>query len=541
MRFLLLLCLLAHTVYAQSPTFVASATPTQLQVGETLVYKMTVGGDNVDAAVFTLPNFGKSLTLIDSEESVAYQISDGALKATKTRILRLRAIAEGFVQIPSAGLRIAGKTYKTEAIPIRIASSNGVPAVAQDGVRLEIKTDKKEVYVGEPVFVTLRLYRRIPFVGTPQFQPIEIPGALTEIIPVDDSVQVTVVSGERVYVTALQRLRIVPLSAGKLTLSPAVLAYQSNAFESLKTVSSAPYTIGVKALPEPPEGTTYSGAVGEFEWETDISAAVATQNTPLTLSFLIVGYGNLAPLSDFDMVTQTDFRIYRSGSEDLLKNPATYRQERKMVYSVVPQKVGDYVVPTFSWTYFSPKKNTYVTLSVPSRRVSVTPNVAQQSEDQQIRHIKTFSTKQKFGVRVIGILFAFPVLLIVAALVARLGRRLIKNNKTLVRKQWAHAKALKAIKDLRDASTEDSLLQAQRVLFTFLSDKLGGSFVGLTHPDIRTRLERAGVEPLLIVNTIDVLEKITFALYAPSRIDSESKSRLLDETESLLNQLRTIG
>jgi hypothetical protein len=54
-------------------------------------------------------------------------------------------------------------------------------------------------------------------------------------------------------------------------------------------------------------------------------------------------------------------------------------------------------------------------------------------------------------------------------------------------------------------------------------------------------LRKENVDELLIVNTLDVLEKLTFAVYAPSRIDSQSKAALIVEAETLLIQLKALN
>jgi hypothetical protein len=138
-------------------------------------------------------------------------------------------------------------------------------------------------------------------------------------------------------------------------------------------------------------------------------------------------------------------------------------------------------------------------------------------------------------------LWAISFALFLSGIGTWLGRRILKRNPTIERKQKAYSTATKALEGLKAHPSEKSLSQAKTILLDFLGARLGMSFLGLTHPEIKSLLRKENVDELLIVNTLDVLEKLTFAVYAPSRIDSQSKAALIVEAETLLIQLKALN
>jgi hypothetical protein len=247
-------------------------------------------------------------------------------------------------------------------------------------------------------------------------------------------------------------------------------------------------------------------------------------------------------------------RLYRSKTQDNSKTleDGRLQAEKQLEYIVVPQLSGTLALPTFSWTYFSPQKGRYMTLSSPKIDIEVHPasgNVAvdsglsaqQEKLNREIRYIKPLTPPALWYKKSIQQpLWALSLSLFFSGTGLWLWRRMMKQNPLLERKQKAYGVASKALRELKGHPNEKSLSRAQTILLEFLGDRLGVSFLGLTHPEIKSLLLKENVDELLIVNTLDVLEKLAFALYAPSRVDSHSKAALISEAEALLTQLKAL-
>ena len=418
---LCLVLLLSLPTLAQTAiSFVTSTDKTSLSVGETLVYRMTIQGAQVQSIpAFTMPEFGKNFQMVGSEESVTYQILNGNLNAVKTRSLRLRAMAEGSIEIPPAELRIGKETLKSQPIRIQITASKTATDInASQGynsnaaVVLDVQISNESPYVGEQLWVDVLLHRRVSFFGNPQFEPLQIPGALTDALPVQDQTRETMRNGQRFYTNTLQRLRVIPLSAGKLNIPASRLGFHTSPFDRMQGVQSPVREIRARPLPKLPEGLTYSGVVGDFEWRIRVNESTLQQLTPIVVAFSIYGKGNLKPLTDLSVSENPDIRLYRSKSQESNKtlDDGSVQEEKLLEYIIVPQIAGALNLPTFSWTYFSPQKGRYITLTSPPIPLQVTPAsgnmaatdptlvVQQDKLNNEIRYLKplrSYSALQK--------------------------------------------------------------------------------------------------------------------------------------------------
>jgi len=566
MRYILpLFFLLNSTLIAQSNvSFSTNTDRSVLSVGETLVYRMQVkGGDIQNGVSFTPPDFGQQFQIVGSEESVTYQLMNGNLNAVKIRSLRLRAMTEGTVDIPPAELRIGREVLKSQAIQIQILASKsptGTSATTDTAdtspVLLKLQASKKTPYVGEEILVEIQLHRRVSFFGNPQFDPLQIPGALTDPLPVDPQTTESTLNGQRFYTNTIQRMAVTPLSKGKLVIPAARLGFHTGPFDRLQVIQSPGMELNVRELPPHPTGDSPSGVVGEFEWRIRINEKKVQELSPIVVAFEITGQGNLKPLTDLRVPESQDVRLYRSKSKDTVKtaDDGSTQQLKQLEYIVVPQVSGELTLPTFSWTYFSPKKGQYVTLTSPKMVIQVIPSTGNMSTantgltqhviptaKNDIRYLKPI-TKNTFGANTTAhvILWAISLIAVLSGIGRWVWQRTQTQNPGTERKQKAYGIAAKALKELRAHPNEKGLSRAQTVLLEFLGDRLGMSFLGLTHPEIKSHLLKANVDELLIVNTLDVLEKLAFALYAPARVDSTSKTALITEAEALLAQLRTL-
>ena len=399
------------------------------------------------------------------------------------------------------------------------------------------------------------LHRRVSFFGNSQFEPLQIPGALTDTVTLQDETRETMRNGQRFYTNTLQRLRVIPLSAGTLRIPATRLGFHTSPFDRMQVVQSAVTEIRARPLPPLPEGLTYSGVVGEFEWRVHVKERNVQQMTPLVVAFSIYGKGNLKPLTDLGVSDSEDIRMYRSKSQDRQKplDDGSIQEEKELEYIVVPQIAGELRLPTFSWTYFSPQKGRYITLTSPEIPLQVLPSsgnisptdpaflVNQDRLNSDIRYIKPLQTRSVLYKPSLQYpLWAISFMLFFSGLGTWLWRRILKQNPIVERKQKAFSTAIKALHALKEQPSEKSLSRAQTILLEFLGDRLGMSFLGLTHPEIKSLLRKESVDELLIVNTLDVLEKLAFAVYAPSRVDSQSKAALIGEAETLLLQLKAL-
>ena len=75
----------------------------------------------------------------------------------------------GKIKIPSLDVRIGGQTYKTNQITLQVVGSNKKQSDRDVFITSEI--DKEEVYLGEQITLTFKLYKKVEI----SVEPFEIP------------------------------------------------------------------------------------------------------------------------------------------------------------------------------------------------------------------------------------------------------------------------------------------------------------------------------------------------------------------------------
>lgn len=141
-----------------------------------------------------------------------------------------------------------------------------------------------------------------------------------------------------------------------------------------KDISAPDVNLTVLALPESGKPASFKGAVGEFTLETRLNPRALKTHEAATLSYVISGKGQARTLvlpaygpSDPDLQSR------RSRTEDRFKlGPNGWEGSLLVEYLLIPTREKNYQVPALPWSYFSPARGTYVTLSTAAQTLSAT-------------------------------------------------------------------------------------------------------------------------------------------------------------------------
>ena len=94
---------------------------------------------------------------------------NGSVTSSKTISWTIAPKKTGKIKIPSLDVRIDGQTYKTNQIKLQVTGSNK-PQSERD-VFITSEIDKEEVYLGEQITLTFKLYKKVEI----SVEPFEIP------------------------------------------------------------------------------------------------------------------------------------------------------------------------------------------------------------------------------------------------------------------------------------------------------------------------------------------------------------------------------
>ena len=263
----------------------------------------------------------------------------------------LQCNSEGEFNVSEAVLTVKGKTYSAAPFAVRalteqaaVSGEQGAgghsdrPTLAPDDILIRAVVDRKEVYKGEPVRVTYKLYRRVPL----NLENAKFPtynGFWAQQLNVDGYPPQREEFNGKIYDTHVIREDLLfPQQAGSLTVDPLELSVVAqivmeprrqsiiddffggpNIQEVRRKVATAPGSITVKELPAgAPSG--FSGAVGDFQLETVAPPPEVAANSAFTFGIKISGSGNLPQIQAPKLSLPASFEQYNVKTTESFNN-----------------------------------------------------------------------------------------------------------------------------------------------------------------------------------------------------------------------------
>ena len=412
-------------------------------------------------SAFTPPAF-KGFQVLQNFQSQQTSIINGQVSSSYTVTYVLQPVRAGKFTIDGATATVDGATVHSNPVTIEVApglasSSNAgggstastpqlpVPAapgftppdedesdwsqfpglirsgedpmdVIRKNVFVKVNVDKTDVYQGEQIVATYKLYTRLQttsdVVKVPAFS-----GFSTHDIDLPNPPQATteIVDGKRYKVFTIRKTILFPLQTGNLQLDPVEIDNRVRLYilnkssrhvrhgdpleEFLKDpfhfnpfddpffddpfgggsgltyrdfdyhLTSNPVTIHVKPLPEEGKPENFTGAVGHFTVTATVDKDNLSTDDAGTLKLTISGEGNLQMISSPTVNFPGSFDTYDPKIEDhFQKNSIPFSGSRTFEYVFMPHAAGDYTIPAIRFAYFDPQAKAY-------KQVETTPIV----------------------------------------------------------------------------------------------------------------------------------------------------------------------
>jgi hypothetical protein len=308
---------------------------------------------------------------------------------------------EGEFEIPPLNVKVDGRQFSTGPILMRVESSSSADAGPsfgpgesrglEDRVRLELRLPYRDVYVNQLVPVTVRLYVAGVSLGDIQYPRFDETGYRTEAFSEPRRYD-QVIDGTRYEVLEFNSV-LYPTRTGEVKIGPAKLAghilYRAenggprDRFDSLfddpffsgffgvtqkrpVEITSETETLNVLDVPENGRPDNFSGAVGVFTFQADVSPRKVQAGDPLTLRMRISGDGNLAGVRLPEMAENGEFRTY---------SPiVTSEQGGRIIEQVIiPVKEEINLVPALEFHYFDPRDREFKVIRQGPFPVTVDP------------------------------------------------------------------------------------------------------------------------------------------------------------------------
>jgi hypothetical protein len=599
-----MVCLLAAvSLTAQEVTLTVDA-PESAVAGQRFRIVYTV---NSTDGQFTPPKFDPTFTVSGPQQSTSRNMQwiNGEVNSVSTTTLIYYVVAgtPGTFTIPPAQFETKKFTVSSAERQIVISPEGSVQSQSQgqgqgqpsgqgqssqaaaqgSGVSLRLLLSTREVYVGQPITGTLKLFTRTNLSGINELKYPEFKGFLREDIetPPLRSLESEVIDGVQYGTGVLQRFVLYPQISGDVRIDAvemtAMVQQRSNVrdpffddpffdsfFSGVSTVpqqvATQPVTIRVKPLPTP-RPTDFHGAVGSFDLRSTLSANTVQVNDALTLTVTLSGTGNLnlagEPVINFPQ------GIEKYDPKVTVKSSGTSSGSKTFEYLLIPRNNGTFDIPPVSYTVFDLKQEKYVTLRTEGYSISVTgtPGQAETTapvflpgEDvkylgQDIRFIRNGSGKLTVpSAPLVSRAYYwswFVLALFITAVVLLLRREQMKRNadKAGVRNRKAAANArrrlAKANSLLSSGKTELVNSEIARALWGYLGDKLAIPQSELTREKCYDSLRARKTSEDLITELDLILSATEYSQYAP-KSEGESPAALYRRTVTLIGKLDNI-
>jgi hypothetical protein len=593
---LTLFLIVGGKAFGQQPKFTASVNKSTVGTGEVFEVTFSVNGNGGN---FTPPDFRGFRVVGGPNESQSMEIINGSASASISIGYDLMAVREGDFTIGAATIDVNGHNLTTSPIKITVVKGKPMPQNGQaqsqssapdNGIQqaspsdlsklLFIKAivDKTNVYLGQQITVTYRIYNRVTIEQNLGETVPELNGFWSEDIKPQGGqvpMHIEVYKGVRYEVADLKKTILFPERSGDLIVDPLGMTlmvsvpiqssdplaqfFQDTRQEKYEAKSS-PVAIHVKPLPDAGKPASFTGAVGSFNIESSVDKAELKTNDALNYKVKVTGSGNIKLLKTLSTNFPADFEKYDPKTTDTVtENENGVSGSRFYNYLLIPRRQGDYAIDPLQFSYFNPATNRYVTLSTKGFHIKVDKganesNVTAFSDAEKqdikmlskdIRYIKTEDNSlAKNGDTFFGsigywlLLLVGPVLCY-GAYVYR--NKLIEQNSDLVKVKSRKAGKI-AAKHLASAQIQLTAGNAAAFyedvftgLYGYLSDKLNIQYADLNKERIESALKDKKVSDQLRDRLLETLDLCEMARYAP--VTHISKQEVFEKAKGIINDI----
>ncbi|MDA8630010.1 BatD family protein [Flavobacteriaceae bacterium] len=352
-------------------------------------FVMNQNGDN-----FSPPKFENFQIIGGPNQSIKTSYVNGERNFSKTYSYFLKPLKKGRLKISQASIEIDNEIYKSLPIEVLITDSVKQPsdAVTQyyndDDIELRALISKGSPFLNEPITVVYKLYYKAPInisdareTETPKFkdfwsQTIKIPQL---------KVQREVYKGQNYNVVEWRKVVLYPQRVGELEISPLSLNlvldvptdkrdFFGNVIydQTSQLISTGMRRINVKNLPSQGKPDSFSGAVGEFEFDVILNKNSLRATESFQAELKVKGSGNLKLFDLPNILVPNSMELFDPEREELIStNLSGMSGSISKLFTIIPRFQGNFPIEEVEFSYFNPETEKYKILKSPRLTIDV--------------------------------------------------------------------------------------------------------------------------------------------------------------------------
>ncbi len=597
---LFIVCVAPIALRAQDDPRLTVSAKKQVVVGERF---QVVFEANAEGKGFSAPSFD-GFTVVGgpfTSSSTSFSMVNGSMSHTvkNTYTYALQAYKEGTFHIGAASLTVKGTKISSEPFDIQVLPDDGSHATASGGgagggssqgqsqntnypqvsgkdLYLKVIPSKKSAYVGEQIVLTYKLYTKVPVSSLSISKAPAYGGFWTKDISDNNGGSLRqnseYINGVEYTVAEIQKIVVVPQRSGSLSIDPmsieciAQIRTENNRRQSndpfdiffndpffnrnianvKKELSTSSLTIDVKNLPESGKPASFAGAVGNYNFKSDIDKTELRTNEAFTLTLTVSGTGNIELLQMPEPNFPPDFEVYDPKITTSANNTAQGMSgTKKAEYLVIPRRAGNFTLSPVEFSFFNPANGTYSTLRSDAYAVHVEKGSGDESEGgifasnqegikylgSDVRHIMTGNPHLKakhsafFGtapyfVALLVMLLIFIILLLVSKKREQSKEDTMANRNKKATKV-ARGRLKKAEQYLKVKDQNNFYTEMSQALWGYIADKLGIERSKLSMDTVSEAMKEKNVPDDLTQQFVDTLNNCEFARFAPGSAEEK--------------------
>lgn len=640
---LVLVFLLPFSIAKADPYIDAELAPRSVAPGEITQYTLTISNADGAEIDFPPFGDLKVVSGPSQSIQSVMQFSSGRPRVQSTRVYRwiLEAPREGTFLIGQASMVFKGQKFRSKALELKVSESQGMaqweePDFDQDwdspanqGSRqrrgqgrsgaqrrsnhpfgsgfdpfeellddpfarmfeditappkqsdlfLRASADKKEVYLGEQLSLSLHLFSQADISGVQALSFPKLDGFWSEDIesPTQLYPQQQNIRGRSYRSYMLRKRALFPLRAGEITIDPveaqvnlALAVFFGAQTETVKR-RSAPVTVRVKSLPAEGQPPGFEASnVGSYRLLMEPLPQRIELGQPLEIKVKIEGVGNIRNLKPPVLKLPDGLRAYAPKVSDEVKIvKGRYGGSKTLEWVVLPERTGTFDLPALEFAYFDPQRAEYQSARSKTQQIEVfAPSRPLAAQDHgQARSESAVANLLPTGLRPIRVEASLrsrqlePVwhkswfwpwtaapLLILAFVGLVQGLAGVSKQRLPAKKDPKRARALaegrlkKVSEQLRrsdglEEHAAELYSEVARTLIDFLHLRCEPGAQGLGREALLNRLEARDFPPAAIRGLRRVLERCDLARFAPDAGSADKLEEVLKEASWVVSSL----
>lgn len=620
-------------LHAQGAQFTTNASSTHVGVGEPFRIQFTIN-DASRISGFQAPAF-RGFEVMSQSQSQSTSIINGKVSQSITYEFVLQADAEGRYTIGGASARVDGSQMQSNPISISVekgyAKSNNQnqntspqsapnpfgfappamqkqlqaqPGILRNGenpmekikknVFVKVDVDKTNVYAGQQITATYKLFTRLPTSSQVTKVPSFTGFSSHDIkLPYPPQASIEDVNGIPFKVFIIRKTMLFPLQSGTLELDPAevdntVRLYQvekqhgnNDPFDNMMNdpffksafgndpffqqafggsdvtyhdysynTSSPPVTIHVKPLPETGKPADFTGAVGNYTINASLDKTKFSTNQAATLKVTVSGTGNISLLSPPQVDLASNFDNYTPTiTDNINSNSNPYGGSRTFTYVLMPKSAGNFTIPPIKLSYFDPTSEKYKTIETSAFALDITPGSNQNANSvnyasegsgilQPIRNGKLVWSRAEllgFGTWWYWLLLILPLAILIIWYLLKRKNDSLRSNQVLLKNKRANRIALKRLslanRFLQENKPKEFYGEVSQAVWGYLCDKFNIPYAELSKQKAQEKLLEKQVNDHTPEKLFELLDNCEMALYAGSEGHEQMNTTYQDALE----------